>query len=84
MQSELAGLFDPLIDAGARFLLTCVVAGAASLTARVLHSRAKKRSYPAMPERSVRLWTLAYDTVIWGSAIAVVLMFLLFLQTFDW
>jgi hypothetical protein len=83
MQSELVGTFEPLVVAGQRLLVTCAVAGAASLAARMLHSRAKKRSYPAISARKVQLWTLAYDTVIWISWLAVALMFMLFLQAFD-
>jgi hypothetical protein len=83
MQSELVGLFDSLFYAGARFLATCVIGGAAIITARILQSRAKKLHYPNMPPRKVQLWTLAYDTVVWVSWLAMVLMFLLFLQAFD-
>ncbi len=83
MQNILVGTFDSLFAAGARFLVTCGAAGAASLTARILHSRAGRLHYPQMPARKVQLWTFAYDTVIWVSGIAVVLMFLLFLQAFD-
>jgi hypothetical protein len=82
MQAILSGTFDSLIDAGARLLVTCVAAGAASLAARILHSRAKRLHYPQMPARKVQLWTFAYDTVIWVSGLAVVLMFLLFVQEF--
>ncbi len=62
--------------------MTCVIGSAAIVTARILQSRAKRLHYPEMPPRKVRLWTLAYDTVIWVSWLAMVLMFLLFLQAF--
>jgi hypothetical protein len=83
MQSELSGLFDSLLDAGARFLATCVFGGAAIITARILQSRAKRLLYPHMPPRKVQLWTFAYDTVIWVSWIAMALMFVFFLREFD-
>jgi hypothetical protein len=83
MQAILSGTFDSLVAAGARLLVTCVVAGGALLAARILHSRAKKRYYPAMSARKVQLWTLAYDSVIWISWLAVALMIMLFLQAFD-
>ncbi len=79
MQAILSHTFDALIDAGARLLLTCAVAGTASLGARLLHSRAKSLYYPEMPARKVELWTFAYDTVIWVSGIAVALMLMLFM-----
>jgi hypothetical protein len=82
MQSLPASTFEPLIAAEARLLVTCVVAGAASLAARILHSRAKKHWYPAMSARRVQLWTFAYDSVLWLSGLAVALMFMLFLQVF--
>ena len=82
MQAILSGTFDALIDAGARLLVTCAVAGTASLGARLLHSRAKKLYYPEMPARKVQLWTFAYDTVLWVSGITVGLMLLLFIQEF--
>jgi hypothetical protein len=82
MQSELSATFAPLVAAGQRLLVTCVVAGTASLVARILHSRAKRLHYPKMPPRRVQLWTFAYDTVFWISGLAVVLMFPLFIQEF--
>jgi hypothetical protein len=82
MQAVLSGTFDSLIDAGARLLVTCVIGGAAIITARILQSRAKRLHYRNMPPRKVQLWTFAYDTVIWVSWIAIVLMFLLFIQEF--
>ena len=54
MQSELVGLFDSLFYAGARFLATCVIGGAAIITARILQSRAKKLHYPNMPRPPLR------------------------------
>jgi hypothetical protein len=42
MQAILSETFDSLIAAGERLLVTCAVAGAASLAARILHSRAKR------------------------------------------
>jgi hypothetical protein len=83
MQAILSGTFDSLIAAGARLLATCVIGGAGIVTARILQSRAKKLHYPNMPPRRVQLWTFAYDTVIWASWLAMVSMFLLFLQAFD-
>lgn len=82
MQAILAGTFDALFESGQRLLVTCAVAATASVTARVLHSRAKKLYYPEMAARRVQLWTLAYDTVIWGSCLVVGLRFMLFLQAF--
>jgi hypothetical protein len=35
-----------------------------------------------MPARKVQLWTFAYDTVIWISALTVILMLLLFIREF--
>ena len=83
MQAILSGTFDSLIDAGARFLATCVIGGAAIINARILQSRVKKLHYPNMPPRKVQLWTFAYDTVIWVSWIAIALMFVFFLREFD-
>ncbi len=46
MQAILSGTFDSLFEAGQRLLVTCVAAGAASVAARILHSRAKRLHYP--------------------------------------